>query len=85
MTNEFKEIIIKMRESGLDLFYNSEGNTEAYKLNVKHISAAKMFGYGTIMLNNFESNKLITLVDFENETISTGKLKCHVIRMKNLP
>ena len=71
MTKEFKEKIIKLRDEDKDMFYTTSGNIEAYKLCVKHISAAPMFGYGLIGgINDFIIHKPILIVDFEEETIT---------------
>jgi len=82
MHKEFVDEIIKLRDSGVDLFYNSSGCVKAYKLGVKHLSSAPNFDYGLIVFKcDFKSflDKEITIVDFEKETIISKTIYTEII------
>ena len=85
MNKEFVDKIIKLRDSGVDLFYNSSGSVEAYKLGVKHLSSAPSFDYGVIVFRtDFKSflDKEITIVDFDKETIVSKTVYVEIIPLK---
>lgn len=69
MTKTFRDKLIKLRDTDTDLFYNSSGSPEAYKLNIKHLSAAPSFGYAILQSKKIVPIKIILLVDFEKEEI----------------
>ena len=68
MINE--KFIEKIKNHKEDLFYNSSGNPDAYKLCIKHISAAPAFRKGFKIGNDFVPNEGIYLVDFDKEEIN---------------
>lgn len=64
--NEIKEYI----DQDIDLFYNTNGSTEAYKLSIKHISAAAPMNLGFVVSGHLHPYNHILLVDLDNERIS---------------
>lgn len=85
MTDIFKEKIIKLRDSGVDLFYNSNGSVVAYKLGVKHLSASPSFGYAIRFANEVRPYKTISIVDFDKEEIFETENNIILIPLKNIP
>jgi len=71
MTEEFKkEIQYQINVKGVDLFYNTNGNKNAFKLFVRHLSYAEKLGYGKVKDNLLKLNKNLYLVNFECESIT---------------
>lgn len=68
-----KELTKKIEEainSGYFVFYNSTGNTNAFRLMVRHISFAKNLGCALKLYNNeVVIKKECFLVDFEKEEV----------------
>ena len=81
LNTDFKNLI-KDLNKGNDLFYNSEGNSEAFKLFVRHISFAENLNYGIMKNGYFYPNKEILLVDFDKQIISkiNNKLKVKALK-----
>jgi len=78
MTEEFKEIL---SNSELELFYNSNGNENAYKLFVRHISYAPSLGYGKIIRGSLTPLKPIFIVNFELECIEKVEDSLKIINL----
>jgi len=66
MTEAFKE---KIKNHTQTLFYNSEGSTDAYKLCIRHISAAMSAGVARLENGYMIPHDVLYLVDLENEII----------------
>jgi len=70
MTEKFKNKILEyINIENKELFYNSNGNKNAFKLFVRHISYAEKLGYGKIKFDYLLLSKDILIVDFDSETI----------------
>jgi len=70
MTEQFKD---EIKAYAHPLFYNSTGSTEAYKLCVRHLSAAMSVGLATLESGYMYPKELLHLVDLENEQIIVTK------------
>ncbi len=68
--NPFFETIKKRIRNNETLFYNSSGNTEAFKLGVKHLQSAEFLGFGDLHQNILYVRHDFTLVDFEQEKLT---------------
>ena len=76
MTEAFKEKIKNFKEP---LFYNTEGSTEAYKLCIRHISAAMGAGVAKLEKGYMIPHDVLYLVDLEKESIEELREKVKVV------
>lgn len=81
ISDKFKKEILEHKKM---LFYNSSGNTEAYKLCIKHISAAPYFKKGFKVDNDFIPYEGVYLVNFEKEEINYIEDRIKMIKIKEL-
>jgi len=81
MTEQFKE---KIRAYAHPLFYNSTGSTDAYKLCVRHLSAAMSAGLATLESGYMYPKEVLHLVDLENEKIVETKEPVKLIKLEEL-
>jgi len=81
MTEAFREKIKNYDEL---LFYNSDGSTEAYKLCIRHISAAMSAGVAKLEKGYMIPHEILYLVDLEKETIYGTSKKIKVINLEFL-
>ena len=81
MTEKFKE---EIKTYPHPLFYNSTGSTEAYKLCIRHLSAAMSAGLATLQSGYMYPKEVLHLVDLENEKILPTKEKVKLIKLEVL-
>lgn len=80
MIDEIKKLI----GEGEHLYYNSNGNPEAYKLGVKHLSAAPMFREAMLLNGEIIPFKSIILVDFNKKEIIETDDNIKLIKLTEL-
>lgn len=82
----FEEDLIYYKDNGINLFYNSEGNDQAYKLFIRHIGYAVSLGYGKIKNGILFLEKDIFIVNFEEKIINLYLKEeyIHIIPLKIL-
>ncbi len=85
MNKEFKEKIKQLIDNNIHLFYNGTGNPEAFKLCVKHISAAPSFSLAVETNGFIHPFDTLYIVDFENETIIETENPIEKTPLKFLP
>lgn len=66
------------------LFYNSEGSTEAYKLCIRHLSAAMSAGVAKLSNGYMIPNDVLHIVNLEKQTIEIVSDKVKVITLESL-
>ena len=76
MTEAFKEKIKNFKEP---LFYNTEGSTEAYKLYIRHLSAAMGAGIARLENGYMTPHDVLYLVDLQNEIIEEVSERVKVV------
>jgi len=81
MTEQFKD---EIKAYAHPLFYNSTGSTEAYKLCVRHLSAAMSAGLARLEGGYMYPKELLHLVDLENEKIVKTKEPIKLIKLEEL-
>ena len=81
MTNAFRAKIAAYTEP---LFYNSTGNTEMYKLCVRHLSAAMSAGVAKLSNGYIIPNDVLHIVNEEEETIELVSTKIKLIPLEEL-
>jgi len=81
MTEQFKD---EIKAYAHPLFYNSTGSTEAYKLCVRHLSAAMSAGLATLQNGYMHPKEVLHLVDLENEKIIVTKEPVKLIKLEEL-
>jgi len=81
MTEQFKD---EIKAYAHPLFYNSTGSTEAYKLCVRHLSAAMSAGLATLESGYMHPKEVLHLVDLENEKIVVIKEPVKLIKLEEL-
>ena len=81
MNEEFKE---KIKNHTQALFYNSEGNTDAYKLCIRHISAAMSAGVARLENGYMIPHDVLYLVDLDREIIEEHTQKVKVVALEFL-
>ena len=81
ISEKFKK---EIKNFNKDLFYNSEGNVNAYKLCVRHLSYAPCMGLGIILNKSFIPTEDIYLVDFKKEMIYELEGKIKLIKIKEI-
>lgn len=81
MTEEFKS-----RVKGYDkpLFYNSKGSTQAYKLCIRHLSAALNAGVAELSKGYMIPKDVLYLVDLEEERIDAVSSPIKLIKLESL-
>jgi len=82
ISKQFETEIKKYEE---DLFYNTSGSIEAYRLFVRHLSYADVMNIGTKYKDVFTPYDKINIVDFENEEIIEVRDSITIIQIKNIP
>jgi len=85
--SEFFERIIRAKQEGNILFYNSCGSKKAYQLGVMHIGSADFLGFAdTLPSGDLRIKKTFLLVDFENSEIKQIQKgsTLHPVKLKNL-
>ena len=85
MNIEFSKKIKENIDNDIHLFYNGTGNPEAFKLCVKHISAAPAFSLAVETNGFIHPFDTLFIVDFENETIFETENPIKKIPLKFLP
>jgi len=81
MTEQFKD---EIKAYAHPLFYNSTGSTEAYKLCVRHLSAAMSAGLARLEGGDMYPKEVLHLVDLENEKIIVTKEPVKLIKLEEL-
>jgi len=81
MTEQFKD---EIKAYAHPLFYNSTGSTEAYKLCVRHLSAAMSAGLARLEGGYMHPKEVLHLVDLENEKIIVTKEPVKLIKLEEL-
>jgi len=81
MTEQFKD---EIKAYAHPLFYNSTGSTEAYKLCIRHLSAAMSAGSATLESGYMYPKEALHLVDLENEQIIVTKEPVKLIKLEEL-
>ena len=81
MTEAFKNTL---KNYPHPLFYNSEGSTVAYKLCIRHLSAAPFAGLASEASGYIYPKEALHLVDLERETIEVVEDEVKLVKMKNL-
>jgi hypothetical protein len=81
MSPEFEE---KIKTFPHPLFYNSKGSTLAYKLGIRHLSAACFAGVARQVGNSIYPNESIYIVDLEQESITQERKKVKLIKLESL-
>jgi len=81
MTESFQE---RIKNYPHPLFYNSEGNTIAYKLCIRHLSAATFAGLAFEASGYIYPKECLHIVDLENEKIEVIRDEIKLIKMKTL-
>jgi len=84
MNINFKNEIIRRIKQNENLFYNSSGNVEAFKLYVRHLSYAPNINEGKRIGNIIIPNNTLILVDFDEEIIYEIDSEIKLIDLKNL-
>ena len=79
-----EEFIHTIRNYSHPLFYNSEGSTVAYKLCIRHLSAAPSAGLAFESSGYLYPKEKLHIVDLENETIKVIGDEIKLIKMKNI-
>jgi len=78
MTDNFKAHI---KASTEPLFYNSTGSTDAYKLGIRHLSAAMSAGVAKLSM---VPNDVLHIVNLENESIEVVSTKIKLVELEVL-
>jgi len=73
--------VMKATDIGYKLFYNSTGSTTAYKLCIRHISAAPAFGYGKEKFGILKPSKDIYIIDIDTGQVFKTKNSIKVINL----
>ena len=81
MTKEFKETIKSYPEP---LFYNSTGNTTAYKLCIRHLSASVSAGLASMASGYIYPHDVLHIVDLEKEQIDIVKDAIKLLKLRAL-
>jgi len=81
MTGAFKNII---KNYSHPLFYNSEGSTIAYKLCIRHLSAASFAGLAFEASGYVYPKDTLHIVDLEKEIIEVVTDEVKLVKMKSL-
>ena len=81
MTKEFKE---KLKSNPNNLFYNSTGSTVAYKLCIRHLSAAMSAGCATLQNGYMYPKDVLYVVDIDNECIDEVTDRIKLIKLEVL-
>ena len=81
MTEQFKD---EIKAYPHPLFYNSTGSTEAYKLYIRHLSAAMSAGVATLQSGYMHPKEVLHLVDLENEKILLIEERIKLIKLEVL-
>jgi len=81
MTEQFKD---EIKAYAHPLFYNSTGSTEAYKLCVRHLSAAMSAGLARLEDGYMYPKEVLHLVDLENEKIVVTNEPVKLIKLEEL-
>ena len=76
MTEIFIE---KIKNYDEPLFYNTDGSTEAYKLCIRHLSAAMSAGVAKLEKGYMIPHDVLYLVDLEKESIEELREKVKVV------
>ncbi len=81
MTKAFKE---EIKNFPHPLFYNTTGSPIAYKLGIRHLSAAPLSGLATLSNVGYIYPKApIYLVDLTAETIETIERQIKLVKLQN--
>lgn len=81
MSDDFIAIIKDYKEP---LFYNSEGSPEAYKLCIRHLSAAMSAGLAKLSNGYIVPNEALHIVDLEKQRIDVVSTKVKLIKLEIL-
>ena len=81
MTDNFKA---QIKASTEPLFYNSTGSTDAYKLGIRHLSAAMSAGVAKLSNGYMVPNDVLHIVNLENESIEVVSTKIKLIELEVL-
>lgn len=74
LKNNFLEQINKLQLVKEEIFYNSKGNTDAYKLYIRHIWFSENMWYWKIINWKLKLKKDILIADFEKQEINQYKI-----------
>jgi len=81
MTKAFEE---EIKNFPHPLFYNTAGSPIAYKLGIRHLSAAPVSGLATLSNVGYIYPKVpIYLVDLTTETIETLEQRVKLVKLQN--
>ncbi len=81
MNKDFKKQITEHKEQ---LYYNSSGNVEAFRLGVRHLSAAIRDGNAFMVGGFVYPKQRLYIVDFKREIIEVVEDKIKLIELKVL-
>jgi len=81
MTENFRTLIQSYEEP---LFYNSTGSTDAYKLCIRHLSAAMSAGKAKLLNGYMLPNDVLYIVNLENESIEVISRKIKLVQLEVL-
>jgi len=81
MNKDFKKQIVEHKEQ---LYYNSSGNVEAFRLGVRHLSAAIRDGNAFMVGGFVYPKQRLYIVDFKREIIEVVEDKIKLIELKVL-
>jgi len=81
MNKDFKKQIVEHKEQ---LYYNSSGNVEAFRLGVRHLSAAIRDGNAFMVGGFVYPKQRLYIVDFKREIIEVVEDKVKLIELKVL-
>jgi hypothetical protein len=81
MTEKFKQ---QIKSSNKQLFYNTDGDPRAYKLNIRHLSASSFCGLAKLVNGYIIPKSNIYIVDLEKESIELVEDRVKLIKLKSL-
>jgi len=76
--------IERIKNHSHPLFYNSKGSTRAYKLGIRHLSAAPLAGLATRQGNSIYPKEIIYLVDLDKQSIKAISNKIKLINIETI-
>lgn len=81
MTEEFKS---RVRAYDEPLFYNSKGSPQAYKLCIRHLSAALNAGLAELSRGYMIPKDVLYIVNLEEESIEAVSSPIKLIKLESL-
>ena len=81
MTQKF---IKKIKIFNFPLFYNTDGNPQAYKLNIRHLSAVSSSSMAQLINGYIHPKETLYIVNLEKEIIESVSTKIKLINLQIL-